>query len=245
MDFIGEEGSIQAFPRCAPNLSSYKPEKSSFEPEPEEAFDYSLLWAKIRALLKQDMTLSAFGMWIEPCHLIPGEAETLKLAVQSDFSRNQILMRYGKQIRDILSVLADSPINLKIVADDSIGSQVNRSTMTTQAVTQQEIQESSAKLPTYIRSNQTAAQFEVENLWIKYGDLREIVVNSEPFQTPCNPEAEGGWGIGIGAMINACKAHTLEEVLFAIRAAKHYRGAKTRGGVFYHVLRNGLEADRA
>ena len=84
----------------------------------------------------------------------------------------------------------------------------------------------------------------VANLLDRYGDMRGVILKSPIFQAPCTPVRDGGWGISVGAMINAGKEYTLERVILAIAQTKAYRGANDRGKFFYHVLRKGLETDR-
>jgi hypothetical protein len=81
---------------------------------------------------------------------------------------------------------------------------------------------------------------EVQVLLAKYGDMRGVFVGWKLFQKPLTPVSEGGWGIGLGAMINAGKTHGLERVVMAVRQAQAYIGANDRGKLFFHILRKGL-----
>lgn len=85
---------------------------------------------------------------------------------------------------------------------------------------------------------------EVALLLERYGDLRQVILHSPIFKTPCAKIEDGGWGTGVGGLISLAKQYGLERVLWAIRETKNYRGAREPGKYFNHILRNGLEGKR-
>jgi len=85
---------------------------------------------------------------------------------------------------------------------------------------------------------------EVALLLERYGDLRQVILQSSIFKTPCAKVEDGGWGTGVGGLITLAKQYGLERVLWAVRETKNYRGAREPGKYFSHILRKGLEAGR-
>jgi|GEM_PF-3925588 len=85
---------------------------------------------------------------------------------------------------------------------------------------------------------------EVALLLERYGDLRQVILQSPIFKTPCAKVEEGGWGTGVGGLITLAKQYGLERVLWAVRETKNYRGAREPGKYFNHILRKGLEVGR-
>jgi len=85
---------------------------------------------------------------------------------------------------------------------------------------------------------------EVALLLERYGDLRQVILQSPIFKTPCAKVEDGGWGTGVGGLISLSKQYGLERVLWAVRETKNYRGAREPGKYFSHILRKGLEAGR-
>ena len=83
---------------------------------------------------------------------------------------------------------------------------------------------------------------EVALLLERYGDLRQVILQSPIFKTPCAKVEDGGWGTGVGGLISLAKQYGLERVLWAVRETKNYRGAREPGKYFSHILRKGLEA---
>lgn len=78
----------------------------------------------------------------------------------------------------------------------------------------------------------------------RYGDMRGIFTKHPLFLKMVKPEEEGGWGVGLGGLINLGKQYGLERVLRAAKEAREYVGATSRGAVFNHAVRNGLEAGK-
>lgn len=85
---------------------------------------------------------------------------------------------------------------------------------------------------------------EVAMLLERYGDIRGVMTDHPLFRRIQKPLDEGGWGTGLAGLIWLAKEFGLERVLWAARQAKDYQGARDRGAVFNHAVRNGLEVSR-
>jgi hypothetical protein len=157
----------------------------------------------------------------------------LTLTTHSSFSRELIVRRYSGQLKQILSELLGEALELRF-------------TVNTEHLEADQTPKESK--PTSIISNKTRFSAiqnptnspQVESLLETYGDMRGVILKSPIFKDPCTRIEEGGWGIGVGAMINSGKQYTLEKVLWAIKETKEYRGANDRGKFFFHALRKGL-----
>ena len=238
MDLLGSSPT-QVFANA--QYDSYKLEnRKSGSKTAQMPYDAAFLWKGVQAELKQELPQPSYETWIAPCKLVSIESGKVTLAVESEFNRDLIAKRWQRDIAQRFSILADAPMNVVFVADQSLFPVVKPASQTLQPDLSQ------AKRPKYpmaAHQNPTNCP-RVATLLERYGDMRQVILKAPLFKTPCTPEQEGGWGLGAGALIKAGKDYTLERVIWAMEQAKNYRGAKTRGAVFYHALRNGWETDR-
>jgi hypothetical protein len=220
---------------------SYKPENRKSESEMGKTpYDAALLWKGVQADLKQELPQPSYETWIAPCKVVSVESGKVTLAVESEFNRDLIAKRWQRDIAQRFSILADEPMKVLFVVDQSLYPVVKAASQKPQA---QAPKTERPQYPMAAHQNPNNCP-RVAALLERYGDMRQVILKAPLFKTPCTPEAEGGWGLGVGALIKAGKDYTLERVIWAMEQAKSYRGAKTRGAVFYHALRNGWETDR-
>lgn len=84
---------------------------------------------------------------------------------------------------------------------------------------------------------------EVAHLLDLYGDIRGVMLKHPFFKRIQKPIAEGGWGTNLAGLIYLAKTYGLERVLWAAKAAKQYQGARDKGSIFNHAVRNGMEKE--
>jgi hypothetical protein len=193
------------------------------------------VWSSTLLLLQEEMTPLAFETWVKPCQIASLGESDVKLMTISNFSRNILTQQYGVIIQKALSSTLGRPVHLKVVVAMTTVKQPPLSSLQTNTT-------SSKK--TWAAVQNPTQNPEVAILLERHEDMRGVILNSPIFKAPCDPVSQGGWGISIGAMINAGKQHTLERLIWAIRQTKDYRGANDRGKLFYHILRKGLEEKR-
>jgi hypothetical protein len=238
MDLLGSSPT-QAFANA--QYDSYKPENRKSESEMAQTpYDAELLWKGVQAELKQELPQPSYETWIAPCKLVSIESGKVTLAVESEFNRDLIAKRWQRDIAQRFSIQADEPMKVAFVVDQSLYPVVISAPQALQA---EAPKTERPKYPMAAHQNPTNCP-RIAGLLERYGDMRQVILKAPLFKTPCTPETEGGWGLGAGALIKAGKDYTLERVIWAMEQAKNYRGAKTRGAVFYHALRNGWETDR-
>ena len=219
---------------------SYKAQKSKFSPEASPGVAQKALWENAKALLAYELGEPAVATWMESCQGETLENSTFTLRTDSEFTRNQLLKRYSATICRVLKQLTGQEIRLNVVVREP---QQVVSSPQMDTLPHANMPARPEKSPWAMQQNPTNNP-EIALLLERYGDLRGVVLNSPLFKAPCTRLEEGGWGIGVGAMIQAGKEYTLERLIWAMRHVKEYRGANDRGKFFYHVLRKGLEGQK-
>lgn len=230
------------------SLISYKPQKTDSEqvfspPSPKlERF-----WSKVQAELKQKLPLASYETWIAPCKLVSAEPGQAIIAVESEFNRTQITKRWLDTLITCISMLAQKPVQVKVVVAPHLFPEAE-SAQPPQSTNQQAAQTSGspsqkAQFPLAAYQNPTNCP-RVASLLERYGDMRQVILKSPMFRDAITPEAKGGWGIGVGAMIKAGKEFGLARLLYALEHTKAKLGANTLGGTFYYYLRNDFDPKR-
>lgn len=197
-------------------------------------------WKAIQQILASTVEYPAYITWIVPCQLKSLTDDALTLATSTEFSRNLIFQRYRNAIKHACQEVLGRPVRLHLVVDKTLEEPEISPSVPLQPSVSQPQPTDKPKYQMAKFQNPTNNP-EVAGLLERYGDMRGVILKCPIFKEPCTPYRDGGWEIGIGAMINACKQYTLERVIWAIRQTKAYRGANDRGKFFYHALRKGLE----
>jgi hypothetical protein len=223
-----------------PLNESYKAEKINSANPAVNRLTGEGLWLAVRDRLTAELSQPAFDTWIAPIAWDSSSASGISITVASNFNREQVLKRYGHCIKQHLLELAGSPIKLDVVVNESLSAALESSGPVIRQRTAQTALTPKPKSPWAAQQNPTNNP-EIEMLLEKHGDMRQVFIKDPRFTVVMSPEKDGGWNIGLGALINAGKEYTLERVLWAVKEAKIYPGAASRRGIFYHILRKGLE----
>ena len=230
------------------SLISYKPQK----PNSKQTFSVPTaklerFWAKVQAELKQSLPLASYETWIAPCKLVSAEPGQAVIAVASEFNRTQITKRWLDTLTNYISTLAKKSVQVKVVVAPELFPE-------TESV--QTPQPNNPPLPQTSATPSLKAQFpmgayqnptncpKVASLLERFGDMRQVILKSPLFRDAITPEAKGGWGIGVGAMIKAGKEFGLARLLYALEHTKAKLGANSLGGTFYYYLRNDFDPKR-
>ena|GEM_PF-1086238 len=234
--------------QAATSLISYKPQKPTSEqvfsaPSPKlERF-----WTKVQAELKQNLPQASYETWIAPCKLVSTEPGQAIIAVASEFNRSQITRRWLNTLTDCISTLAKKPVQVKVIAAPELFSEAEKDQPHQSPSSQASQASGSASLnvqfPMGAYQNPTNCP-KVASLLERYGDMRQVIMKSPLFRDALTPEAKGGWGIGVGAMIKAGKEFGLARLLYALEHTKAKLGANSLGGTFYYYLRNDFDPKR-
>jgi len=228
--------SVASSTHVASSLSSYKAQKLAFS-------DLKEIWSVAKAELQKILTLPTYETWISPCLLISVKNGQALLAVPNDFHCEMIVKR--RLLPDIsrcLSALLDEPIGVKIAVEPGLFPE-EEATPTDHAPKQAE--NNPQRL--YIKHHNPYDDPGIAYLLDKYRqpdgkvNVRCVLKFAPMFEKPLAKYEDGGWNIGFGAMMNACKDHGLAKVVWAIRAVKRDRAADDFGKLFYLALRKGLE----
>ena len=237
----GEKGrrgfSVASFTQAAQH-ESYKPEKIISVGEGVHASGAGDLWGNVQQAVRGEVGQVAIATWFSPCKAVGLSDDTLIIAVENGFTQSQLLKRYGTLLRNALSDLTDGKIGLKVMAQPELFEADPQPAAPATAVRQP----GSKRTQWAVGQNPTQNPA-IDDLLDKYGDMRGVFLKHSMFEVVLKPYSEGGWNIGMGALIAAGKQHTLERVIWALKEAKAYRGADDRAKVFFHILRNGLRPD--
>ena len=241
LDEEGEKGrrgfSVAGFTQAAQH-ESYKPEKIISVGEGVHASGAGALWGNIQQAVRGEVGQVAIATWFSTCKAVGLSDETLIIAVENGFTQSQLLKRYGTLLRNALSDLTDGKIGLKVTAQPGLFEAKPQAAVPVTAVRQ-----AGSKRTQWAVGQNPTHNPAIDDLLDKYGDMRGVFLKHSMFEVVLKPYSEGGWNIGMGALIAAGKQHTLERVIWALKEAKAYRGADDRAKVFFHILRNGLRPD--
>ena len=252
--WILEEGKdvrmcLESLPstQAVTSLISYKPQKSNREEEiPSSIIRLERFWAKVQAELKGILPTASYETWISPCKLISAQPGIAIIAVESEFNRSQVAKRWLKQITECITAMAKKPVQVKLVVEPSLF-QEGASTPTAQSSSQPNNpslhRATNTQWPLATHQNPTNCP-RVASLLERYGDMRQVILKCPMFREAITPEAKGGWGIGVGAMIKAGKEFGLARLLYALEHTKAKLGANSKGGTFYYYLRNDFDPKR-
>lgn len=241
---------LNSFPstQAVTSLISYKPQK----PDSEQAFSALPLklehfWTKVQSELKQTLPLASYETWIAPCKLVSAEPGQAILAVASEFNRTQITKRWLDTITNCITTLAKKPVQVKVIVIPNLFPEtesVQPSLPSNNPASQSNGSPSlKAQFPLAAYQNPTNCP-RVASLLERYGDMRQVILKCPMFRDAITPEAKGGWGIGVGAMIKAGKEFGLARLLYALEHTKAKLGATSLGGTFYYYLRNDFDPKR-
>jgi hypothetical protein len=235
------DGSVLCPTHATSSMISYKAQNAkNLEPVSGSVTALPAIWDKVQEQLKAKLSTAEYETWIRLCRLDLVQDGIATLSVSSDFSRSMIAKRYNQKLQQAFSMTLGQPVKVRLQVDKSLESSESGALESSVTSTAQHPKEYNPKYPLARYQNPTNNP-DVAFLLERYGDLREIILKSPIFKTPCASVAEGGWGTGVGGLINLAKQYTLERVLWAIRETKDYRGAREPGAYFNHIVRNGLE----
>lgn len=230
------------------SLISYKPQKSNLtEQDNDKTSKLDRFWAKAKAELKQTIPHVSYETWVAPCKLVEAEPGLAIIAVSSEFNRSQLTLRWLKTIKSTLSNLAQKPVLVRLIVDESLF----QSEVPAEEPAKDVIQVGNPDVQTPPKDQWPMARYQnptncpkVANLLERYGDMRQVIMKSPVFRDAITPEGKGGWGIGLGAMIKAGNQYGLARLLYALEHTKAKLGANTKGGTFYYYLRNDFDPKR-
>jgi len=232
-------GSTQAIN----SMNSYKAKIENFsEPCQSHPLTAQARWTEVQEQLKANVGTAAYETWLKPCRPESLDGNTITLAASSDFNRNIITRRYGIALKEAFSTQLGQAVTVRIVVDPALDTPLPPKTPISPKSATETKPNSNTKYPLARFQNPTNNP-EVALLLEQYGDLRQVILKSPIFKTPCAKVEEGGWGTGVGGLIALAKEYTLERVLWAIRETKAYRGTREAGKYFNHIVRKGLETD--
>ncbi len=222
------------------SMSSYKAQKTEISPESAtESGSDDAIWQAVQQILHSELSRPGYETWIAPCRMLSLENQVVTLVTGTEFSVSIIDRRYGPAIKRAFAQVLGQPIRLRYQAIPE-----QEQPQPSQIPDLQPKRASSAEKPKY-----PLAQFQnptnnpqVALLLERYGDIRGVMKNHPFFKRIQLPVDEGGWGTDLAGLIYFAKEYTLERVLWAAKQAKEYQGADSRGAVFTHAIRKGLEA---
>mgnify|MGYP003940890567 CR=1 FL=1 len=204
------------------------------------------LWQAVQQLLQSELSLAVYETWIAPCRLESIDHQMVTLATSTDFSVSIIDRRYGSAIRQAFNQVLGQPIRLRyqVVPELEPPKPRQTSAVTSGAITFSAPNTAQVVQPEYplARLQNPTNNQQVALLLERYGDIRGVMKNHPFFQRIQLPVDEGGWGTDLAGLIYFAKEYTLERVLWAAKQAKEYQGSRSRGAVFTHAVRKGLEA---
>lgn len=230
------------------SLISYKPQKPDSESSTCAASPkLERFWSSVQAQLKQTLPLVSYETWIAPCKLVSAQPGHAIIAVASEFNRLQITKRWLETLTHCISTLAKKPVQVKVVVAPELFPEAERAQLS-QLTERQAVQTSSTdnlkrQFPMGAYQNPTRCP-KVASLLERYGDMRQVILKSQLFRDAITPETKGGWGIGVGAMIQAGKVFGLARLLYALEHTKAKRGANSLGGTFFYYLRHDFDPKR-
>lgn len=225
------------------SLTSYKPKKPENFSEILANADGELeAWPVILQTLRAIVSRPVFTTWIEPTRFESLANGTLTLSVETEFCRKIISKRYRDNLEAAAELVLGEPTRLRLLVDGTMSTAIRH-----------EDNQQAVELPPCPNAADNdkypLARFqnpknnpEVAALLEKYGDILGVMKNHPFFKRIQRPEAEGGWNTGLGGLISLAKEYTLEQVLWAAKQANQYQGVHTsRGAIFNHIVRNGME----
>ncbi len=241
--------NFACFTQATSFMSSYKAQKLQGSQEGvSEPSSIGFLWQTVQKILQSELSLAAYETWIVPCHLVSITEQEITLATGTDFSLSIIDRRYGTVIKQAFSQVLGRSVRLRYQVSPEL-EQTKPETRSSSSTAPNAMPVSNLTTPPTVKPEYPLARFQnptnnpqVAMLLERYGDIRGVMKNHPFFKRIQKPVEEGGWGTDLGGLIYFAKEYTLERVLWAAKQAKEYQGADSRGAVFTHAVRKGLEA---